>query len=139
MSPFLPISSSSQDPALPTINSLPQQTNSSTDFLGGPGQTENPESNSSHALLPITESLNVGSEKELEATNGLFTRMNSIVMRKAPANSKLVEAIAGKHNDYVLFGELRLPALPSTWSVLQVAAWASKNGATEAILELIKS
>ncbi|KAJ3081166.1 hypothetical protein HDU99_006416, partial [Rhizoclosmatium hyalinum] len=40
--------------------------------------------------------------------------------------------------DMALFGELRLPALPSKWSIQQVIAWAAKNEATPTILELIE-
>ncbi|KAJ3060071.1 hypothetical protein HDU99_006084, partial [Rhizoclosmatium hyalinum] len=98
----------------------------------------------------MSESLASGQEKGLVTENSLFNCMtiqqtasnsslfNPITIQQAASNSKLVEAIVGTNNDYVLFGELSLPAVPSMWSVLQVVTWASKNGATEAILDFIK-
>ncbi|ORY46484.1 hypothetical protein BCR33DRAFT_810327 [Rhizoclosmatium globosum] len=55
---------------------------------------------------------------------------------RASSGYKAIDVV--EEGEYTMFGDLRLPSLPSQWSVQQVMAWASQNEATPEILGLIE-
>ncbi|KAJ3293822.1 hypothetical protein HDU79_011851 [Rhizoclosmatium sp. JEL0117] len=70
----------------------------------------------------------------------LFGAMNNLSGQnlgiRASSSYKAIDVV--EEGEYTMFGDLRLPSLPSQWSVQQVMAWASQNEATPEILGLIE-
>ncbi|KAJ3297915.1 hypothetical protein HDU79_001672 [Rhizoclosmatium sp. JEL0117] len=75
-----------------------------------------------------------------KARGTLFDAMNSMsvnMVQTSTMNYKFVEPVE-ENGQMDWFGELRLPALPSKWSIQHVKAWAAINEATPTILDLIE-
>ncbi|KAJ3284385.1 hypothetical protein HDU79_008257 [Rhizoclosmatium sp. JEL0117] len=93
------------------------------------------ESTETDTLANTSFLVNNNSDKK---TGGfVFDTMNSLAAYDA-VGAKL-PTIGHDGLQYTDFGDIRLPAIPSQWTVSHVILWASGNGATSEILALIQN
>ncbi|ORY42213.1 hypothetical protein BCR33DRAFT_786438 [Rhizoclosmatium globosum] len=97
--------------------------------------TSSPESTGTGTFANTSFLVNNNSDKK---TGGfVFDAMNSLAACDAVGAKMPTIGIDGLQ--YTDFGDVRLPSIPSRWTVSHVMLWASRNGATPEILALIQN